>query len=234
VVCRGRTPVTLAWRGAMEAHADATMIKPAAPASGMTWRTTGPDDRRPGSERAEPGADLPPRMAEMFIIFPLPVIRGRCRIVSDAALRSAPVTRGGLPRLEGLPWHASPGFNAPGVPRGAFAPDEVFVRRPHRTCTLLHPLLDTCRQQLADAGIRPKLRTVLADSGYVSEDNFARADTGGLRRLAPLAKTPDRQRPALRNGPGTWTGSRPPPALGAGAGRCSRALAPAQRAWSGT
>ena len=31
--------------------------------------------------------------------------------------------------------------------------------------TLLHPLLDTCRQQLAEAGIRPTLRTVLADSG---------------------------------------------------------------------
>jgi len=59
--------------------------------------------------------------------------------------------------------------------------------------TLLHPVLDTCRQQLAEAGIRPKLRTVLADSGYVSEDNFARADTGGLRLLAPLAKDPGRR-----------------------------------------
>src|SRR5215472_5280038 len=39
--------------------------------------------------------------------------------------------------------------------------------------TLLHPLLDQCRDQLAAAGIRPKLRTVLADSGYVSEENFA-------------------------------------------------------------
>ena len=60
--------------------------------------------------------------------------------------------------------------------------------------TLLHPLLDTCRQQLAQAGIGPKLRTVLADSGYVSEENFARADTDGLRLLAPLAKDPDRRR----------------------------------------
>jgi hypothetical protein len=34
--------------------------------------------------------------------------------------------------------------------------------------TLLHPLLDTCRQQLTEAGIKPRLRTVLADSGYVS------------------------------------------------------------------
>jgi len=40
------------------------------------------------------------------------------------------------------------------------------------------------------AGIRPKLRTVLADSGYVSEETFARADADGLRLLAPLAKDP--------------------------------------------
>ena len=50
--------------------------------------------------------------------------------------------------------------------------------------TLLHPLLDQFRDQLAAAGIRPKLRTVLADSGYVSEENFARADDDGLRLLA--------------------------------------------------
>ena len=56
--------------------------------------------------------------------------------------------------------------------------------------TLLHPLLDTCRQQLAGAGIRPKLHTVLADSGYASEETFARADADGLRLLAPLAKDP--------------------------------------------
>jgi transposase len=60
--------------------------------------------------------------------------------------------------------------------------------------TLLHPLLDTCRQQLTQAGVRPRLRTVLADSGYVSEENFARADADGLRLLAPLAKDPGRHR----------------------------------------
>jgi transposase len=60
--------------------------------------------------------------------------------------------------------------------------------------TLLHPLLDTCRQQLTEAGIRPELRTVLADSGYVSEENLARADTDGLRLLAPLAKDPGKRR----------------------------------------
>jgi hypothetical protein len=31
--------------------------------------------------------------------------------------------------------------------------------------TLLHPLLDTCRQQLTQADITPRLRTVLVDSG---------------------------------------------------------------------
>jgi transposase len=56
--------------------------------------------------------------------------------------------------------------------------------------TLLHPVLDTCRQQLARAGIAPKLRTVLADSGYVTEDNFAQAEQQKLRLLAPLAKDP--------------------------------------------
>jgi transposase len=58
--------------------------------------------------------------------------------------------------------------------------------------TMLHPLLDTCRQQLTQAGIRPALRTVLADAGYVSEENFARADQDKLRLLAPLAKDPGR------------------------------------------
>ena len=66
--------------------------------------------------------------------------------------------------------------------------------------TLPHPLLDTCRQQLADGGIRPELRTVLADAGYASEENFARADQAKLRLLAPLAKDPGRTagRPARR------------------------------------
>ena len=66
--------------------------------------------------------------------------------------------------------------------------------------TLLHPLLDQCQDQLAAAGIRPGLRTVLADSGYVSEENFARADQDRLRLLAPLAKDPGRPggRPAKR------------------------------------
>jgi hypothetical protein len=53
--------------------------------------------------------------------------------------------------------------------------------------TLLHPLLSRCRDQLAAAGIGPKLRTVLADAGYVSEEAFARAEQDKLRLLAPLA-----------------------------------------------
>jgi hypothetical protein len=56
--------------------------------------------------------------------------------------------------------------------------------------TLLHPLPGTCREQLTGAGIRPELRTVLAGSGYASEENFARAGADGLRLLAPLAKDP--------------------------------------------
>jgi Transposase DDE domain len=58
--------------------------------------------------------------------------------------------------------------------------------------TLLHPLLDQCRDQLAAAGIGPKLRTVLADAGYVSEETFALAEQDKLRLLAPLAKDPGR------------------------------------------
>jgi transposase len=60
--------------------------------------------------------------------------------------------------------------------------------------TLFHSLPGQCRGQLAAAGIHPKLRTVLADSGYVSEENFARADADGLRLLAPLAKDPGLRR----------------------------------------
>ena len=39
---------------------------------------------------------------------------------------------------------------------------------------------------------------MLADAGYVSEENFARADTGKLRLLAPLAKDPGRRSVRLR------------------------------------
>jgi hypothetical protein len=56
--------------------------------------------------------------------------------------------------------------------------------------TLLHPLLEVCREQLAEAGIRPKLRTVLADAGYASEETFTRGEEQELRLLVPLAKDP--------------------------------------------
>ena len=55
-------------------------------------------------------------------------------------------------------------------------------------------MLGQCRAQLAAAGIGPKLRTVLADSGYVTEDNFARAEQQKLRLLAPLGKDPAARR----------------------------------------
>jgi transposase len=60
--------------------------------------------------------------------------------------------------------------------------------------TLLHPVLNTCRRQLDGAGIKPRMRTMLADSGYVSEDNFAGAEADGLRLLAPLGKDPATRR----------------------------------------
>jgi len=53
---------------------------------------------------------------------------------------------------------------------------------------LLHPVLDRCRDQLTDAGITPRLSTVLADAGYANEDTFAQAHQQHLRLLAPLAK----------------------------------------------
>jgi transposase len=84
--------------------------------------------------------------------------------------------------------------------------------------TLLHPLLDTCRQQLTPAGVRPKLRTVLAGSGYASErPSPAPAPTAcGCSRRWP--KTPAGAAPGPRSAPCTWTGFRPPPAPG---GACS-------------
>jgi IS5 family transposase len=67
--------------------------------------------------------------------------------------------------------------------------------------TLLHPVLDACRQQLTEAGIRPRLRTVLADAGYASEENFIRGEQQKLRLLVPLRKDPNlhpNQRPRQR------------------------------------
>ena len=54
--------------------------------------------------------------------------------------------------------------------------------------TLLHEVLDTARCQLGAAGITPRLRSVVADSGYVSEAVFAKAHQDNIRLLAPLSK----------------------------------------------
>jgi hypothetical protein len=53
---------------------------------------------------------------------------------------------------------------------------------------LLHDVLDITRCQLRAAGLNPKLGTVVADSGYVTEAAFAQAHTDKIRLLAPLAK----------------------------------------------
>lgn len=41
---------------------------------------------------------------------------------------------------------------------------------------------------MTEAGIRPRLATVVADSGYVTEDAFERAHADKIRLLAPLTK----------------------------------------------
>jgi len=75
--------------------------------------------------------------------------------------------------------------------------------------TLLHPLLDTCREQLAAAGIRPKLRTVLVMSARRTSPAPTRTSCGCSRRW-PRTRTGSAV--ARRSGPGTWTSIRPPPA----------------------
>src|ERR1700751_2738855 len=94
-----------------------------------------------------------------------------------------------------MPAPVTPGTSSHSARAGRWSRDSALrstlcagVDRP-----LLPPLLDQCRDQPAAAGIRPKLRTVLADSRYVSEENFARADQDKLRLLAPLAKDPARR-----------------------------------------
>ncbi|MBO0817680.1 MAG: transposase [Actinobacteria bacterium] len=78
--------------------------------------------------------------------------------------------------------------------------------------------LDTSGQQLTEAGIRPTLRTVLADAGYVSEDNFARAGNDKLPLLAPLAKDPARPGGRSPKRARHLDQYRPPPALSAASG----------------
>jgi transposase len=59
---------------------------------------------------------------------------------------------------------------------------------------LLHDVLDTTRCQLRAAGMTPRLRTLVADSGYVTEAAFAQAHADKIRLLAPLAKDTRRMR----------------------------------------
>jgi hypothetical protein len=90
--------------------------------------------------------------------------------------------------------------------------------------TLLHPLLDTCREQLAEAGIRPKLRTVLADSGYSAR----RISPEPTRTAAAARAAGQRPRPAGRapaeagQAPGPVSGHRPRPPLPAPSPRTGR------------
>ncbi len=79
--------------------------------------------------------------------------------------------------------------------------------------TLLHPTLQVCRRQLSAAGVRPKLTTVVADSGYVSEAAFAQAHAEKLRLLAPVTKDTRAMRDGGDPAGGrTWATSPRPPA----------------------
>lgn len=60
---------------------------------------------------------------------------------------------------------------------------------------LLPQVLDVCRTQLATATLEPRLRTVLADAGYASEDTFVAGDRDKLRLLIPIQSTNNAQRP---------------------------------------
>ncbi len=64
----------------------------------------------------------------------------------------------------------------------------ALVSQAHIDQNLLHPVLATARTNLAAAGIKPQLRTVLADAGYANEATFAQAATDRIRLLCPLAK----------------------------------------------
>lgn len=81
-----------------------------------------------------------------------------------------------------------PGYNAQAVVTDNQVVVGVMLTQKPVDRGLLHPLLDICRDQLTQAGITPRLRTVLADAGYASEDTFTRAETDKLRLLIPLAK----------------------------------------------
>jgi transposase len=84
--------------------------------------------------------------------------------------------------------------------------------------TLLPPLPDACREQLTEAGIRPELRAVLADSGYVSGKTSPAPTPASCGCSHRWPKTPPGRAGACRKEPGTWTSIRPRPAPSAGCG----------------
>jgi len=81
-----------------------------------------------------------------------------------------------------------PGYNAQAAVTGDQVVVGAMLTQDAVDRGLLHPVLDTCRSQLIEAGIVPAIRTVLADAGYASEAAFLRGETDRLRLLVPLAK----------------------------------------------
>lgn len=79
---------------------------------------------------------------------------------------------------------------------------------------VLHDVLDVARGQLTAAGVKPQLRTVVADSGYVTEAAFAKAHREHLRLLAPLAKDTRQMREGGDPAAGENLARRPETALG--------------------
>jgi len=80
------------------------------------------------------------------------------------------------------------GYNAQAVVTTAQVIVGATVFQKEVDGTLLHPTLQAARQQLSAAGVKPKLATVVADSGYVSEAAFAQAHAEKVRLLAPVSK----------------------------------------------
>jgi hypothetical protein len=84
--------------------------------------------------------------------------------------------------------------------------------RPHPAA----PLPGQCRDQLAAAGIRPDLRTVLTGSGYVTRRTSPAPSSRTCDCRRRWAKIPPPAASALPSGPGTWTGFPPPHAPSGG------------------
>ena len=59
----------------------------------------------------------------------------------------------------------------------------------------LHPVLEEAIANLAASGFQERIKTALADAGYCSEDNLARADLGGLELYVATEKDWKQRRP---------------------------------------